>query len=167
MLIRKVLILITLINLFPVLSAKAQVPAPKVPAFTFYQMNKKAFTDKQLVKGKLLFFIFFDATCDHCKHALQQANLHSKDLNKTAVYLISMDSEKTIHAFLKDNAPDLMKSGNVLMLQDVNDEFIKKFTPRKYPSIFLYSRDKKLLLYDDNESNMTHFFKLIEANQRK
>ena len=164
MLSRKVLILITLINLFPVLSAKAQVPAPKVPGFTFYQMNKKVFTDKQLIKGKLLFFIFFDVTCDHCQHALQQANLHYKELNKIAVYLVSMDNEQTIRAFLAANAPNLIKSENVLLLQDVNYEFIKKFTPRKYPSLFLYSRDRKLLLYDDNENNMNLFFKRIVSD---
>jgi hypothetical protein len=163
-LIRRLIQITALVCLLPVLPVKAQVPAPKVPAFTFYQLNKKVFTDKQLLKGKLLFFIFFDVTCDHCQHALQQANLHYKDLNKTAVYLISMDNEKMIHAFLAANAPDLIKSGNVLLLQDVNYEFIKKFTPRKYPSIFLYSRDRKLLLYDDNENNMVQFFKLIVSN---
>jgi len=164
MFIRRFIQIAALICFLPVLQVKAQVPAQKVPGFTFYQMNKKAFTDKQLVKGKLLFFIFFDVTCDHCQHALQQANLHYKELNKTAVYLISMDNEQTIHAFLAANAPNLIKSGNVLLLQDVNYEFIKKFTPRKYPSLFLYSRDRKLLLYDDNENNMNLFFKRIVSD---
>jgi hypothetical protein len=49
------------------------------------------------------------------------------------------------------------------MLQDTKNEFITRFGPRKYPSMFLYAADKKLLGYDDNPANMARFSKQINA----
>ena len=39
----------------------AQVPAATIPDFTFYRLDKSAFTTKDIEKGKLLFFVFFDS----------------------------------------------------------------------------------------------------------
>jgi len=38
-----------------------------------------------------------------------------------------------------------------------------KFKPRKYPSIFLYSAKKELIMYDDNEQNLSRFSQKINA----
>ncbi len=51
---------------------------------------------------------------------------------------------------------------NVAILQDLNNEFIIKFKPRKYPSLFLYSAKKQLLMYDDDEKKVTEFLKLMK-----
>jgi hypothetical protein len=45
----------------------------------------------------------------------------------------------------------------VMFLQDTRSEFINKFRPRKYPSLFLYSDKKQLLLYDDEPRNLQRF----------
>ena len=58
---------------------------------------------------------------------------------------------------------NLKDKKNVTVLQDPQYEFMRKFRPRKFPALFLYSTDKKLLLYEDNEQNMFRFLQQINA----
>lgn len=139
----------------------AQHPSVLIPEFKFFRLNGQPFTDRNLEMGKLSFFIFFDVTCDHCQRAIQQINQHYKECGKAAVYLISLDSQVDIKKFINDYGPALTGEKNVTLLQDRQNEFIRKFGPRKYPSLFLYSSRKKLLLYDDNEENMFRFINRV------
>lgn len=63
---------------------------------------------------------------------------------------------------MREYAPNLPGKKNITMLRDLQYEFIKKFKPRKYPSMLLYSAEKKLILYEDDEGNMSKFVKLIK-----
>ena len=141
----------------------AQKPAATVPDFTFFKFDKTAFTNKDLTAGKILFFVFFDTECDHCQHGIQYLNQHQKELAKAAVYLISMDSKEKVTGFLSKYGNNLTGKKNILLLQDTKNEFILRFSPRKYPSLFLYSPQKKLILYDDDEKNLYRFFEKIKA----
>lgn len=144
-------------------NGSAQVPAAKVPEFNFFKLNKSSFTNKDLEAGKMLFFIFFDADCDHCQHAIQYIDQHNQEFNKTAVYLITLDSQEKIAAFMGKYAKNLKNKKNVTILQDPKYDFMLKFKPRKYPSIFLYSAKKELIMYDDNEQNLSRFSQKINA----
>jgi peroxiredoxin len=142
-------------------TTKAQVPSETVPDFNFLRLDKKPFTNKDLVQKMPLFFVFFDADCDHCQHAIQYLDGHYNDFKKAAIYLVTLDGAEKINAFLNKYGPNLAGKKKVTILQDSRNEFIIKFKPRKYPSLFLYSSQKKLVLYDDNEKNMDQFAKKI------
>lgn len=144
-------------------SAAAQHPAETIPDFTFFRLDKTAFTSKNLKDNKLLFFVFFDPGCDHCQQALQSLNNHYKELKNTGIYLIATDSIWPIRHFMKKYGGTLDNRENVSILQDSNNEFMTTFKPRKYPAMFLYSSQKKLIRYEDNEENMFRFFKDTNA----
>jgi peroxiredoxin len=135
----------------------AQGPAEKIPDFSFSRLNKNSFTNKDLELGKMIFFVFFDADCDHCQHAIQYISQHYQEFKKTAIYLITLDSQEAITRFMAKNARNLKDKKNVTLLQDPQYEFMRKFRPRKYPSMFLYSGKKDLIMYDDNEQNLFKF----------
>lgn len=139
--------------------ASAQIPAQTVPAFTFYKLDNSPFTNKNLVQGKALFFIFFDPTCEHCQLAVKSLNNHYKELENAAVYLISTDSAATIDQFIHKYGKILYNKKNVTLLQDRGDEFLRKFQPRRFPGMFLYSVEEKLMRYEDNEDTMFRFYK--------
>lgn len=148
-------------------AAFAQRPAAIVPEFDFYKLDNRAFTKKDLAPSKMLLFIFFDATCDHCHKAIQQFNNRHTELKKTAVYLISLDTKQTIINFLNSNGKNLAAMKNVTILQDLKNEFITRFQPGKYPSMFLYSPQKKLIMYSDEEKNVPKFLQKINVQVSK
>ena len=154
--------LVTILLVFSAITS-AQTPAQTVPDFTFYKFNGSSFTNKHLDKGKFLFFIFFDTECEHCQHAIKYLNDHNIELNKTAMYLLTLDDKEKVKQFMNTYGKNLQNKTNITFLQDVKNEFIIKFKPEKYPSIFLYSASKKLLLYDDNEQNLFMFLAKIKT----
>lgn len=144
----------------------SQVPAPTIPAFSFFNLDKSLFTNTNLEKGKPLLFVFFDTECDHCQHAIQYINQHLTEFKPAAIYLITLDRQEKIVAFMNRYGGNLKGKKNVTILQDLQNEFLRKFRPRKYPSIFLYSPQKQLLRYDDNEQNLYLFQLQINAARK-
>ena len=141
----------------------AQTPAEKIPDFVFFKLNKSQFTNKNIPAGKKAFFIFFDSDCEHCQKAVLNINQHYKEFNKTLIYLITLDGQEKVNNFIGKYGAGLIDKPNVTILQDKNNEFLTKFSPRKYPSMFLFSDKKKLLIYEDNEESMFRIFKLLNV----
>lgn len=145
-------------------NAAAQSPASTIPSFTFFRLDKTPFTEKNIQAGKMAFIVFFDAECEHCQHAIKEINEHYKGNRSTPLYLISLDTKEKIIAFLDKYGTNLKNNKNVNLLQDTKSEFIARFTPRKYPSMFLYSAKKNLLIYTDDEKKLGGFWKIIKLN---
>ena len=141
----------------------AQKPAEIIPNFSFYKLDNTPFTNKNLALGKSKLFIFFDVTCDHCQETISTLNNRLTECNQIAIYLITLDDKLKISNFLNRYGRNLMMERNVTILRDKKDQFITLFGPRKYPSVFLYSSKKKLLLYDDQDLKLEKFFKLINS----
>jgi cytochrome oxidase Cu insertion factor (SCO1/SenC/PrrC family) len=139
----------------------AQKPVSTIPEFTFYKSDKSPFTNTNLESGKMLFFVFFDVTCEHCQHAIQYINKHAGKFKNVAVYLITLDEWDKVKSFLDKYGPQLEDKTNITMLRDTRNEFIIKFGPVKYPSLFLFSTQRKLILYDDDEKSLESFMKKI------
>lgn len=137
--------------------AFAQNPVSTIPAFSFSRFDKTIFTNENLSKGRMVFFVFFDTECDHCRHAIEFISQHSYDFSKTAIYLVTLEDMNKAVSFLAKNGKNLLGRNNVMLLQDTNSEFRKKFRPRKYPAMFLYSDKRQLLLYDDEPAHLPNF----------
>ena len=144
----------------------AQKPAEKIPAFTFFRQDKTAFTNKDLANNKLLYFVFFDADCEHCQHAVTDINKHSNDFENASVYLLTLDNNEKIATFMNKYGNQLKGKSNVTILQDTLQEFIVKFKPKKYPAMFLYSPQRELIMYTDDEKQVAKFVKRIQAEKK-
>ena len=140
----------------------AQEPAKKIPEFSFSRLDKTAFTNKDLATNKLLLFVFFDVECEHCQHAIKFIAEHYNNFKNTAIYLLTLDSQEKMTVFLNKYGGKLTAKKNVTLLQDTRQEFINKFKPRKYPSLFLYSKTKELLMYDDEEEHLPMFVQKVK-----
>lgn len=148
------------------LEISAQTPAQTIPAFTFYKLDKTPFTNNNLTTGKDILFIFFDVTCDHCQHTISTLSKRISECSKISIYLISMEDKTAITNFFNQYGKNLPAQKNVTILQDSKNQFITQFNPRKYPSVFLYSAQKKLRLYDDEDQYLEKFFKIINPPKK-
>lgn len=158
--------LITLfISLLISFESSAQTPSQTVPDFIFFNLDNTLFTNKNLTTGKEKLFIFFDVTCDHCQNTIKALNARIKECKEISVYLISLDNKVLINNFLNQYGKNLADKENVTVLQDLKNQFIPQFEPRKYPSVFLYSCENKLILYDDEDQSLEKFFKIISASK--
>jgi peroxiredoxin len=141
------------ISLFLLLAA-AQPPAKTVPSFRFTTHDHHVFTNADLPKGKLLLFVFFDPDCEHCQHALRAMDQKPGAYQHVDVYLVSMASWDKIDLFAATYAPKLAAQKNVTLLSDETGQYIVKFSPIRYPSLYLYQTDQSLLDYEDNENTL-------------
>jgi len=146
-----------------ILPGNAQNPAATIPEFSFEKQDKSNFSRKDITAGRLSFFVFFDTSCDHCQQALEYLNTHQSQFAKAKIYLVTMDARERVAAFLEKHGNKLSKAKNTILLFDTKNHFITRFTPRKYPSLMLYSKEGKLLLYDDEEKNLPQFIEKIKG----
>ncbi len=144
------------------ISLKAQIPAAVIPEFNFFKLDQKPFVNKDLASGKLLFFVFFDPTCEHCQHSVQYMNANYNSYKKAAIYMVSLFPEVQINQFMNKYGSALKTKPNITLLQDRKNEFILKFKPKKYPGLFLYSAQKKLILYSDDDDGIQKMAKAIK-----
>ena len=153
--------LLSIMLLLTSLTLMAQTPVKKIPGFVFYRMDNSPFTNKDIQSGKKVFFVFFDPDCDHCQHAVHDINLHYREFSKAEIYLVTLDNITKIKGFLNKYGPALINKPNVTVLQDLRNEFIVDFNPRKYPSMLLFSSKGDLLMYQDDPDNMVQIFKQL------
>jgi peroxiredoxin len=146
--------------------SSAQTPTKTVPNFTFFKLDSTQFTNKNLAIGKETLFIFFDVTCDHCRNTIKALNTRIKECKDISVYLISLDNKIQINNFLNQYGKNLADEKNVTVLQDLKNQFIPQFGPRKYPSIFLYSSENKLILYGDEDQSLETVLKIINVSKK-
>ena len=156
----KIKLFALILGLMLFVKSSAQIPAQILPEFEFSRLDQSNFTNKDLPLSKILFFIFFDSDCEHCQRAIKNINQDYKSFQKTAIYLISMDDKDKVTHFITTYASRLKAQKNIILLQDRKNQFITRFKPKRYPAMFLYSAEKKLIDYQDNEESV---FRLVNT----
>jgi peroxiredoxin len=146
--------------------SRGQIPAQVLPDFEFYHLDNSKFSNKDLPPRQNLLFVFFDSDCEHCQLAAKNINQQYKSFETVSIYFISLDSSDKIRQFMATYAPQLKMQKNVHVLRDRNNQFISKFKPRRYPSMFLYSAEKNLLDYEDNEESVFRIVNLIKKESK-
>ncbi|PRY55417.1 AhpC/TSA family protein [Arcticibacter pallidicorallinus] len=157
------LIIVSTLLLFFAVPANAQTPAREIPNFTFFTVDGNPFASSQIPKGRPSVFSFFDVTCTHCKSTMKTLGDRYPDLRKASVYLVTLDGRKEALDFVKKHGPQLLNKPNVTILIDLNKEFLPKFQPQQYPSVYVYNKYRRLELYEKDERKIPHIFEKIKS----
>ena len=133
--------------------SKSQVKS--IPDFTFSRMDNGAdFKPANLVSAQKSLIVFFDTECSHCMEAITEYNSKEKMLNNLNIVLVTRDTKAQVDPFLKKYGPKISVRKNTTILSDKYNQFIAKFLPRKYPSMFLFDENRKLMIYSDEEKDI-------------
>ncbi|WP_443939548.1 TlpA family protein disulfide reductase [Pedobacter sp. MW01-1-1] len=146
--------------LFFALQAQAQQPSI-LPQFTFFKLDGKPFSSKDLKPGKKNLFMLFDCTCEHCQRETKVLNANYNKLKGINIYMITLDEAFIIPQFFTSYAPGLDKKPNLTVLQDKNQLFIPTFLPSKYPAMYLYSEGNKLMVYNAGDGGIKKVLKAL------
>lgn len=142
--------------------SNAQVKS--IPDFSFARLDNGAtFKAENVPAGKKSLFVFFDTECPHCMQAITEYNSKEKLLNNINIILITRDAKEDVQPFLKKYGPVLSVKKNTTILSDKNNQFIGKFLPRKFPSMFLFDTGRRLMIYSDEEKDIPVILQMISA----
>lgn len=143
------------------ISVQVNAQQPTIlPQFTFFELDGKAFSNKNLVPGKKNLFMLFDVTCEHCQRETKLLNTNYAKFKDINIYMITLDQAYIIPQFFNNYAKGLNTKPNVTVLQDKNQLFIPAFLPKMYPAMYLYSPAGKLLVYNAGDGGVK---KLMQA----
>jgi peroxiredoxin len=119
------------------------VVAQDLPKFSFYDANKKAFTQANLKVGQPVVVVYFDPDCDHCNKQAQliQAEV-SKFANAQMVWVAFPAAIEAITAFGKKYFPTQFGK-NFFFLRDNDYTFDRSFGYSEAPSIYVYNKSRK------------------------
>jgi AhpC/TSA family len=135
--------------------------AQVMPDFTFYRADGHAFGRKDVAAGKPVLFVLFDPTCPHCQRAVRHIGEQYAAFSKAEICLVSMEGWAAINGFVAAYGGALKGRPNVVVLRDVAGEFIGRFKPMKFPAMMLFSRDGRLVDYEDNENAVFRLVKMM------
>ena len=142
--------------------ASGQTPSATIPDFTFYQLNGTPFTKSQITGNTKVLFIFFDISCKHCQKEVEEIGKNYKEFSRMSLYMVSLDEPAHISAFMDKYGKRLKDKKNVTLLHDKDRVFIPKFSPTKYPALFIYSAKGKLIQYFGGEIKIKELIKAIK-----
>jgi len=135
-----------------------------LPEFRFFRMDNGAeVTHKNVTAGKKTLFVFFDTECPHCRVAITEYNHNQAKLNDINIFLITRDQKSVVNSFLKEVGSKLIAKKNVTVLSDNQNQFIGKFLPKKFPSMFLFGTNRQLLIYTDEEKDIPVILEKIKS----
>jgi peroxiredoxin len=123
-------------------------PPPAVlPEFVFQGAGGRMVTAADMPKGKAVLIAFVDVECEHCQQVVRHMNDSVALFGRVKLYFVSMAPADRLAGFARKYGPRLTFAE---WLRDPDARYMVKFHPVRYPSLFLYSADKRLLDYEDN-----------------
>ena len=155
-------VIFSFLLVFVTASAFSQVRS--LPEFRFFRMDNGAeVTHRNVTPGKKTLFVFFDTECPHCRVAITEYNHQQAKLNDINVFLITRDQKNVVNTFLKEVGSKLIAKKNVTVLADNQNQFIGKFLPKKFPSMFLFGANRQLMIYTDEEKDIPVILEKIKS----
>ncbi len=153
-----------LVVLFLPLALSAQVEKNSVmPDFKLYRFdNDRPFTKTDITKGKKSLIVFFDATCEHCQHELLAISKQYADFKNVNFYLVTMDEKPQVERFMNAYAKPLKGKNNVTVLLDPDRVFLPAFQPLRFPGLYIFSEDQKLLWHMDGQREVNEILAALK-----
>jgi len=138
--------------------------APKtIPAFTFDEVyGSGKFNSDKLPRTGYIVLDFYDPGCGHCQKMGAGIAQNLQKLKNVSFYFISMNDKPYVDGFINMHAKALKTAPNVKFLFDSGTQFIEKFSPSNYPSLYVYdAKTRTLVQHLDGEDDVKKLLKTV------
>ncbi len=131
-----------------------------MPPFQYYTIDGNAFTQADLKKKKQTVFIFIKMGCPYCAEEIEIIKKNINDFSHTQFYLISRADSSELKKFYSDYA--LIMYPQINILWDKDRRYYKYTIARVTPSIHIYDKKKRLLIFSEGVMNKEELLKYID-----
>jgi len=114
-----------------------------IPQFSYQDVNKKPFTNKNLKKETPVIFIYFNTDCDYCNEETQMIKENIDKFKNFQLIFISFENLQKIKNFSQHH--QLLNYDNVHFLHDSKVTFATTFDVSSLPYIVLYDKNQNLI----------------------
>jgi len=150
--------------LIGILPTSAQTRDSIMPDFKFFRLEDSSpFTKNNIDSKKKSIIILFDTSCSHCQDEIAAIGKQYSDFKNVNLYLVSMDIKTAIEVFMEKYGKELKGRKNVTVLQDSSNDFVPKFNPTKFPAMYIYSENKKLISYFGGQKDIKEIVKVVNS----
>ena len=115
----------------------------KMPAFSYFTLENKIFTNENLEEGKPTLFIYFNSECDFCNHEAEMVQQSIDQLKDIQVVFISYEPIEKIKQFAAKFK--LLHHANISFLCDSKVTFATTFDVKSMPCLVLYDKKNNLI----------------------
>ncbi len=133
-----------------------QINMQNLPAFSFFTLDNKLFSAKDLnsYTGKII-INFFNPECEHCQYMSKKYIEYADSLKNIKIIMVTNADSATTVKFVTDFK--LNSLSNIIVLRDTKFAFFKLFGSSVVPSFFVY-KNQTLLKKISGETKIENLF---------
>jgi len=143
-------------------TTRAQAPSATIPNFTFYRLDGAPFRKANLPPTNKIIIIFFEVDCKHCQRETEDIEKNFDEFKTVSLYMVALNPPSDIEKFIEKYGKRIKDKKNLTLLHDKDKQFINKFSPTKYPSLYVYSAQGNLIQYFGGFTKIKELVKAIK-----
>lgn len=129
----------------------------ELPAVRLVVKNQRVISARDLTGNTIL--IFFRPECDHCQREAEAIREHLEAFSEYQLYFIGTDGEEASLKFARDYS--LTGNENIHFVQTDVNEILDNLGPIQTPSMYIYSKDRKLVRHLDGEASIDEILRYL------
>ena len=122
---------------------KIKITKKYLPKFEFYNLDSTVYFTSLEDKSVPVIIIHFNIECDHCQSEALLIHQNFKAFTNAQLVMVAPNNPKDILAFTVTYG--ISKHKEIIVLWDKDKRFVNWFGPSPFPSVYIYSKNHRLL----------------------
>jgi len=115
----------------------------EIPKFKFLTLQRSQFDNTNLEINSPIILLYFNSECSFCKDELISISKNTSKFEGVQLLLVSSENIDLLHELA--NKYNLKSESNILLLNDINENFSTEYEILKVPNILIYDKEHRLL----------------------
>ncbi len=133
----------------------------KIPSFSFTEVGKKSFTNKDIKEGVPTMIFLFSVNCSHCQHMTKEIVKNIDKFKHAQILMITPFNYKQMYAYYRgfglQNYQDVITMGS-----DPTRKLNMFYNQRYYPGIYIYDAEGHLAFHHEGDIDINSLAKYLK-----